>query len=82
MEEVYMSSNLKIQHDGKIICWTGTLIGFLADVQNIIVPLVDTYLVAVFDDIEIIVTPDDNAQTLYQKYKRSQESMNRIVEKS
>ena len=77
-----MQTRLKICENGKVICYTGTLIGFLADLQNIIVPMIDSYLVADFNDIEIKVTPSDNAQTLYEKYKRSQESMYGIVEKS
>lgn len=77
-----MKTQLKIRHDGRIICYCGTFIGFLVDIQNVIIPLIDTFVVAVFNDIEFTVGPSDTMETLYEKFERSRKSMHRIVEKS
>lgn len=54
--------------EGIVHCWTGTLKNFIEDIEEFILPILENYIIAEFNDAKIIIQTHDTAESIYNNF--------------
>ena len=68
-----MKTRTRFKFDGKegiIHCWTGNLRGFVEDIEEFIIPILENYIIAEFNDTKIVVHAYENAESIFNRFVR------------
>lgn len=63
-----IDTHLKIKSNGQIFCTHGALGDFTKDIATYIVPMIDNFVVANFNDRFVKIYPEDTSETIYERF--------------
>ena len=61
-------THLKLLRNGVVCCTCGTLWDFAEDINDFILPLLDSTITASFNDRKITISIDDTSETIRKKF--------------
>ena len=68
-----MKTRTSFKLDGKegvVRCWCGNLRGFVEDIEEFILPILENYIIAEFNDVKIIIQNYYTAESIYNSFIR------------
>ena len=61
-------TRFKLLGEGLVHCWCGTLIDFVEDINEFILPILEDNITAEFNERRITVYAYDNAESIFNKF--------------